>query len=163
MLKHIQLRFQVLCAFVLLTFAAGGVLAGSHGKPCDHGKHSKGSMLEQAVTLTEEQKTAYSAIRSKYKDEMKSLRKQQHKSHKALMELDPQDKAYNKKLKQLASENAKAAEQRTLVQGRKHAEVMALLTPEQKQSLKDYHAEMRAQKKEMHKHHKAHSEGMSES
>lgn len=161
MLRYIQPRFQVLCAFLLLTFVSAGTLAGSQEKPCDHGeykmhqhhgKHGKGGMLERVVDLSDEQKVAYEEIRNKYKDDIKSLRKQKHQTHTALMELDPEDKAYDKKLKKLASENAKMAEKQTLIHGKKHAEVMALLTQEQKQSLSQYRAEMRA-KKEMHKQH----------
>lgn len=161
MLRYIQPLFHVLCALALLVLISAGALAGSQEKRCDHGehkmhqqygKHGKGGMLERAVELTDEQKVAYDEIRNKYKDDLKSLRKQKHETHKALMELDPQDKAFDKKLKKLASENAKMAEKQTLIHGKKHAEVMALLTQEQKQSLSQYRNEMRA-KKEMHKQH----------
>lgn len=149
-------KTSIIIASLLLLALSGGVLAEHHGKKCDHeghGMHHRGggtAMLDQAVGLTDEQKVAVENVHNKYKEEMKSIGGKRKGDHWGLMALDPNDANYETKVQELAKENAKIAEQKTLLRAKKHAEVMAILTDEQKQKLKEHRKEM---KSKMKKHH----------
>lgn len=149
-------KTPIIIASLLLVAFSGGALAGDHGKKCDHKEHhvqhhrGDGEMLDRAVDLSDEQKVALENIRNKYREEMKSVGGKHKGGHWGLMKLDPSDADYEAKVQALAKENAKVAEQRTLLRAKKHAEVMAILTDEQKDKLKEHRKEMKSKMKKQH-------------
>lgn len=127
--------FCAVAASVCL-IGAGSAMAGDrhHHKGGEWKGKSGSHLLEKKLDLTDEQKEQIQAI---YQARKESAREGHgERGSRGLMALDPQAADYHEQVQTLAKESAHKLEQRIIARGNTHAEIYAVLTPEQQEELK---------------------------
>lgn len=117
----------------------------SHHKGGEHHGHKHMHMLQKKLDLTDEQKEQIKAIHEVAGDGAKHKR---GKGRHSVMTLDPSAADYREQVEQLAQESADRLEQSIIRRGETHAQVHAVLTPEQREELKEMREKMQERRKD---------------
>lgn len=123
--------FCAVAASVCL-IGAGTAVAGDrhHHKGGEWQGKKSAHLLEKKLDLSDEQK-----------EQIQAIYEQAHeghgvRGHHGLMALDPEAADYHEQVQTLAQERARKLEQDIIARGNAHAEIYAILTPEQQDKLK---------------------------
>src|SRR5690606_13147755 len=139
------MKKQLLIASMLLGLSGLAVAGGPHdgeGMGYHHGLHEKrGERMYEMLDLSAEQRQSVQQIHEQYREQMRSQMKDRGPRQGTFMDLDPEDPNYEQQVQALAKSHAEAAEQRILLGAEKHAKIYAVLTEEQREKLKELHAQ----------------------
>jgi protein CpxP len=91
--------------------------------------------LSRRLDLDDNQQQALANVVDAASPEMNELRDKVRENRDAIRDLDANDPDYDAKLSNLARDNGELASAATLLHGRLRAEINALLTPEQRETL----------------------------
>lgn len=147
-------KFICAMATSVCLMGAGASYAGS----ADHGYHHKSHhkdgqhhgykhmhMLQKKLDLTDEQQEKIKAIHEAAGDSYKHKR---GKDRHGVMALDPSASDYREQVEKIARERAERVEQSIIRHGETHAQVYAVLTPEQREKLKEMREKMQERRQE---------------
>ncbi|WP_207061568.1 Spy/CpxP family protein refolding chaperone [Motiliproteus sp. SC1-56] len=118
---------------------------GAHGK----GAYGKGTMgprmlqrLDWALELNGEQRDQVRSLLKQQQGEHQARREQMRALHRQLNELDPAASDYESKVQQLAEQQAQLMAKMWTQRGQLHAQIGALLSPEQQATWDEMHRQM---------------------
>lgn len=135
-MKH---SMNALAVIMLLATSMAASAQGFDGSPEMRGKFADPERLVEHMTrrleLDDDQQQALENVVDAAAPEMNALRESARANRDAIRELDVNDPDYDAKLSNLARENGELASTATLLHGRLRAEINALLTPEQRETL----------------------------
>jgi protein CpxP len=130
---------NALAVIMLLATSMAASAQGFDGSPEMRGKFADPERLVQHLSrrldLDDTQQQALANVVDAAAPEMSELRESARANRDAIRELDVNDPDYDAKLSNLARENGELASTATLLHGRLRAEMNALLTPEQRETL----------------------------
>ncbi len=117
------------------------------GRTCGHGQHRFGSEarinhLAERLELSAEQRDRVRAIVDKARPAMRAVRDKMRDNRQALRALIQQDKAGDADIRKLADARGKLVAEMTVLRARVKSDIHAVLTPEQRDKLKQ-HSEQR--------------------
>ncbi|VUD40946.1 hypothetical protein TDB9533_00386 [Thalassocella blandensis] len=126
----------------IMAIAASVLILGSaSAMACDGGKrdHRGGGFfnlekLDRVLELTDAQKSQLEAIKEQGKQDRRASMEDRHQ--KNMMSLDPSAADYQTQVQALADENAERAREKTMKMAEYRSQVYAVLTPEQRDLLK---------------------------
>jgi protein CpxP len=148
-MKSTRIRILTIGAAVVLAVAAA-IAQGMQGHGGPHGDfHQMLAFYTKYLDLTSDQQAQAKAIWEKEKPTMEPLMKQMHQYHadmRALENAGPYDEA---KTRALATQNAQTMIEMQVQHARIKAEMMQILTADQKAKLADFEAKHESH---MHKH-----------
>lgn len=122
---------------------------GGHGMSRHGGMHGSPLMREMhRLNLSDAQGDAIDAIFVKHHAEQRELFKRRRDLHRDFAKLDPAAKDYASVSSKLADQTGKVAHDEVVLRTRIAAELIATLTPEQVQQLKDDRAKREARRAE---------------
>jgi len=122
-------------------FMGRGMGPGGRGGP--GGPMGMLPMLGRQIDLTDAQKDQIKAIADSHKDDWKSLAERARAAHGALNQAVTADGVDEALIRQRSADVAAVDADMAVARARAHAEVLQILTPEQKTKLKTLHAEMK--------------------
>jgi Spy/CpxP family protein refolding chaperone len=130
---------NALAVIVLLATSMAATAQGFDGSPEMRSKFADPERLVEHLSrrldLDDTQQQALANVVNAAAPEMNELRESARANRDAIRELDVNDPDYDAKLSNLAVENGELASTATLLHGRLRAELNALLTPEQRETL----------------------------
>jgi len=118
-----------------------------HGEPGDNDAGSAMRMMRD-IDLSDEQRKKLKVFREEMRNSGKALRKETSKVRRAIRDLDPEDKDYQKKLEKLAGRQGELTARATVEHGKMRAKFHQVLTDEQRQELQKKRDEMRQRRLE---------------
>lgn len=152
-------RIQILAVTAAAVLAVAAALAqgmhhhrGPMGAEFGFGDHMLG-YFSDVLDLTQAQQDQAKAILEKEKPVIQPLMKQLMQSHKDLSSLEDSGTFDEAKVRALAAQNTQAMTELMVQKARVHAELIQILTPDQKTKLQQLRAKHEARMKEhMHDH-----------
>lgn len=159
-------RNKIISGILALLVGTGAAVAGSSGGHHDHNRgwghhrgHSVAHMIKRLgkhLDLSSEQKTSLGEIAERNRDAMRANRLQGKTLRNAAMTIDPMAADYDQRANELADQASELAREQALLVAGMYKEVAAVLTPEQREELREMMNERmermqrRAEKKQDH-------------
>ena len=122
---------MALMLVVALAWPAGQALAHDRHHPQAAGR------MAQALNLSDEQREQMKQIHRATRDAMMRLRDAMEDNREAFRKLDPASAGYMKRARRLAAERGKLVEKMTVLHARERAKIAAVLTPEQRERMRE--------------------------
>lgn len=143
---------------VALLALAGTVVAGPHHRGM-HGAAMMDRLADELELSTEQRETVKSAMESR-RGRMQALHAELRSNHEQMRGLDPADPNYETLVAGLAQRQGELTTEMALLRSRAHAELMAVLTDEQKARFSELAEQRRARRMERHERfHEFHGRG----
>ncbi len=143
-------RIFTMVAVAVIALGAGTAIAGPHHR----GMHPDGMMerLADDLELSAEQREAVRGGMEDRRERMQALHAELRANHQQLGALDPADPNYETLVNSLAQRQGELTSEMALLRSRAHAELMGVLTDEQKARLGELRAERKARREERREH-----------
>ena len=121
---------------------------GEHGgKYCDkHGKGNRIERMKQHLGLTDDQVKKMQDLREKYQPQKQALREKMRDTRKQLRDVMHAEQLDQREVKILANKIGDLKAEKIMLHAKKRSEMNAILTPEQRQKMRDW-------KQKRHEHH----------
>lgn len=112
----------------------------------DHGSGAFMKQMQQELQLTDAQIKEMDTFREQQSKQCEARREEMSELRRAIHDLDPADKDYQKNLEKLAAREGELTSRKILDQGQMRSKFHSILTDEQRQKLEQKREEMREQR-----------------
>jgi periplasmic protein CpxP/Spy len=148
-MKSTRVRILTISAALILAVAGAAIAQGMHrhGGPDGDFNHMMG-FFTRYLDLTTEQQTQVKAIWEKEKPSLEPLKTQMHQNREAMRTLEASGPFDENKTRALATQNAQSMIEMQVAHARIKAEMMQLLTADQKAKLAQFESKHEAHMRE---------------